>query len=168
MSVGKTLEATILYDVPDGRTVYRPWGRRGPCYLVTSRHRRRFAVYVRVWYGALFIVILVLPFMGGSRAVYVGLAGWLVGSYLFMALLCRGLPRADPPPLPTAEQLNASMARIGLGPRAIRGLFVLSVSMALMGVIVLILGFLWQGLLGALCFGLLAGVYYRRMRQGAA
>jgi hypothetical protein len=168
MSIGKALEATVLYDAPDGRTVYRPWGARGPCYLVAPQARRRFVIYLRAWYGLLLVAIVVMPFAFGSNSIYIAITAWLFGSYGLMALLARGLPRTEPPPKPTPQQVQQALARIGFGRRTLLVLLALCLFMFIMSGVVLVAGFAWQGILGLVVFGLFSLVYIRQLRSRAA
>jgi hypothetical protein len=36
MDLGSAFEATLLYTAPDGRTIFRPWGKLGSCYLILA------------------------------------------------------------------------------------------------------------------------------------
>ena len=164
MSIGKFLEATVIYDSPDGRTVYRPWGARGPCYLVPAHKRRRFRIYSWVSFIVMFAMIVILPFTFGPSSLYIGIGAWLVGSYSAMAFLTLGLETTSPPPKPTPEQVNASLRNVGMGPRALVVFLCLGVVMTLASVAVLLAGSILVGILGTAFFGLGTFVFWKRLR----
>ena len=39
MNLTEIASNTLFYRAPDGRIVFRPWGARGPCYLLTETQR---------------------------------------------------------------------------------------------------------------------------------
>lgn len=168
MGLGRTLEATVIYDAPDGRAVYRPWGGRGPCFLVSPDNRWRFALYARVWYPLLLVLIWVLPFTFGPTGLFVGILGWMICSYVLMALLTIGLPTTHPPPTPTVEETNQALERVGISSRVIGLLMFGSLVMTVLSLLLFLTGFLWQGLLGGVSFGGLTAVYWHRRRSMSA
>jgi hypothetical protein len=170
MQLGAVLEATILYTAPDGRTVFRPWGAKGPCYLVNSKHRRRFALFVRIYYSLMLLLCLGVPFLFGPRAIYLAAALWTAGFYLAFWVLSRGLPKTEPPPRPTPAQRDASLKRLAgqLGTPALWLLLVMALVMVAAGIFVLVHGYILVGTVALVFFGGAAGVFAWWLRRAHA
>ena len=169
MQLGRLLEATILYDAPDGRTTFRPWGPRGPCYLVDTAARVRFRRFVRFYYGLLFAAILVVPFTLPIYAFYIVIAAWTIGYYVAFWFLSHGLPTIPPPPFPSAVERDQALRNLSkvMGKPVQWTVFALSVLMCGAAVFLLLKGFLWQGVLGLVVFGactLVLGWWLRKSR----
>ena len=166
MNLGAAAEATILYRAPDGRTVFRPWGTRGPCYLVEGAAGARLARFIRVYYAAFFLAILVLPFVAGIRGIYIAGAVWAAGFYLAFWVFSRGLPTTDPPPLPTPAERAAAIRRISasFGKPLLWALTILSALMALSGALVILTVPGWTAWMPSLFFAActLVFAYYLR------
>ncbi|WPD23757.1 MAG: hypothetical protein SD837_04175 [Candidatus Electrothrix scaldis] len=154
MKIGKFLEATILYTAPDGRVYFRPWGRKGSCYLVGTVDRKKFTWFVRVYY-TLFFIITLLPLVGGLQALYIGLGVWTLIFYVAFWFLSRGLPIVDPPATPTPEQREAALSNLSssLGKPFLWILLSLSVLMAFGAAATIIFGNVILGIIGLLLFG---------------
>ena len=101
------VEHTALYHAPDGRIVFRPWGKRGKCYLVDPGTRRRFVRALKIHYSLLFLALLIL--WKTWVAYLIVLAVWLVGCYALYWWFSRGLPETDPPPPPSRDQVRAAL-----------------------------------------------------------
>ena len=167
MNLGAAAEATILYRTSDGRTVFRPWGARGPCYLVEGPARARLARFIRVYYAAFFVAIIVLPFVAGVRGIYVAGALWAAGFYVAFWLFSRGLPTTEPPPPPTRVEREEAIRRISgsVGKPALWALTILSSLMALSGVLVILSAPGWTAWMPSLFFAACALVFAYYLRR---
>jgi hypothetical protein len=167
MNLGAAAEATILYRTPDGRTVFRPWGARGPCYLVEGAAGARLTRFIRVYYAAFFIAIIVLPFVVGVRGIYVAGAVWAAGFYLAFWVFSRGLPTTDPPPLPTRAEREEAIRRISgsVGKPVLWALTILSAFLSLSGVLVILATPGWTAWLPSLFFAACTAVFVYYLRR---
>jgi hypothetical protein len=166
MNLGAAVEATILYRAPDGRTVFRPWGARGPCYLVEGSAGARLALFIRVYYAVLFVATIVLPFVAGVRGIYIACAVWGAGFYFAFWLFSRGLATTEPPPLPTQAERAEAIRRISgsVGKPLLWALTILSSLMAVSGVLVILVVPGWSAWMPSLFFAacILVFAYYLR------
>jgi len=101
------IATTVFYEAPDGRIVYQPLGRWGPCYRLTPAQRLTRAKicvgFIAVTVVASLSYILYFTFYYRSiprfvdvalRVVPLAIAGNLVLSWF----LSRGLPTTEHPP----------------------------------------------------------------------
>jgi hypothetical protein len=169
MQVGRFLEATMLYTGLDGRTVFRPWGAKGPCYLVGPADRRRFTRFISIYYGLLFLLILCVPFVFGPKAIFIGLGCWMVGFYMAFWFLARGLPTTTPP-LATPAERHAAIQTLTkqIGRPAVWIILGLSLLMLTLAIALLLAGQVLVGILGVITFGTSATLMVWWLRQTRA
>jgi hypothetical protein len=128
---------TLFYRAPDGRIVFRPWGPRGPCYLLTEAQRRFRSRVQLVYYGVMLVAIyLGITRLGTLKTFAMVLPVVLVGNYLLFWLFSRGLPTTEPPPLPSPEHRRELIRRgnRAFGRPLLWTMLVLSLGMASAGV----------------------------------
>jgi hypothetical protein len=90
---------TLFARLPDGRIIFRPWGKRGGCYLLDERQRLVRARAQRVFWGLGLVAIVVsnqFLTLGVSLGVLLPVALGL--QYLLFWAFTLGLPRTEPPP----------------------------------------------------------------------
>ena len=94
------IATTIFYEAPDGRIVFQPLGRLGPCYRLTPAQRKTRA---KIFVGYLAVVVVASP----AAAIYFhGVAAFLLrvtplilaGIFVLFWLFARGLPVTEHPP----------------------------------------------------------------------
>jgi O-antigen/teichoic acid export membrane protein len=96
--------STIFYRAPDGRIVFRPWGARGACYLVTEAQRARFGKIQLAYYALMMLCIYFGVLRAGSLLTFaVILPAVTLGNYALFWLFSRNLPTTEPPPRPSPE-----------------------------------------------------------------
>ena len=101
---------TLFYRPPDGRIVFRPWGTRGPCYLLSEAQRTSRARVQLAYYGLTLVAIYFGTLRLGTGLTFgVVLPLGLVGNYVLFWLFCRGLPRTEPPARPTPEYVREQL-----------------------------------------------------------
>jgi hypothetical protein len=111
MTVLELVARTFSVQLPDGRLVFRPWGARGPCFLLSQQQRESRAWLQLVFYG---LAIAALWFFPAIIATTSGLVGFLVAftllNYGLFWLFSIGLPKTERPPPLTPEQRRMAMA----------------------------------------------------------
>lgn len=101
---------TMFYHAPDGRVVFRPWGARGPCYLVTEEQRGARARVQLAYYGVMLIAIYYGTQRLGPGVTFGAILPLtLGGNYILFWLFSRGLPTTDPPPRPSREYVREQL-----------------------------------------------------------
>jgi hypothetical protein len=160
---------TIFYHVPDGRIVFRPWGTRGPCYLVTAEQKRTRA-RLQAFYYALMIAVVSYGVMRlGTMKTFLVLVPLIVaGNYVLFWLFTRGLATTEPPPRPSPMEFREQMRQgnRALGKPLLVSMLVISLSGAALG---LYAGFslgLWSSAVPVLLFcGSTAAVFAWQLRN---
>jgi hypothetical protein len=111
MTVLEFVARTFSIQLPDGRYVFRPWGARGPCYLLSARQRAARAWCQLALYGLALGALWFLPVVTAatSNLVIFGVAFTLL-NYVLYWLFSIGLPETEKPPRPTPEQRRTAMA----------------------------------------------------------
>ena len=90
---------TLFARLPDGRIIFRPWGKRGKCYLLNERQRLVRARAQRVFWGLGLVAIVIsnqIFTIGLSLGVLLPVALGL--QYLLFWSFTLGLPLTEPPP----------------------------------------------------------------------
>jgi hypothetical protein len=114
------LAANMIFQrAPDGRVLFRPWGRFGACYLPDEQQQWRRA-RIQAAFGGLSLTatVVAIQFLSVTQLFGVVLPIELVLQYLLLALFARGLPRTDPPAAPTSRDQRRSLARERFAERA--------------------------------------------------
>ena len=111
MNILEFAAATFSPQLPDGRFVFRPWGPRGPCYLLSARQRAvrggmQLALYALAA-AALFFVPVVTAAMNN---LIVFAVVFMLSNYALYWLFSIGLPKIDNPPPMTPEQRREYIA----------------------------------------------------------
>ncbi|MEP6504610.1 MAG: hypothetical protein ABJD97_14825 [Betaproteobacteria bacterium] len=112
---------SLFYRTEDGRIVFRPWGPRGPVYLLTEGQRRTRARIQTAFYAALVAGVWTFPDWTSPKAFGIRIGAFLGASYLLYWLYSLGLPRTTAPPRPTREHTRRLMR--GALPRWLIGTF---------------------------------------------
>lgn len=169
MSLTQVAAGTMFYPTPDGRIVFRPWGKHGPCYLLSPEQRDVRARW-QLAYWALMIatIVIVTNRSPGLVPALTTLAVVVLGNYALFWAFARGLPLTAPPPPPPKEyrdQLLRQHAR-AFGKPFLWVMLVLSALMSLLGVLAGISADRWDvaGLAGGF-FGLCAAVFAWQLRR---
>lgn len=98
---------TLFVHVPDGRIVFRPWGSRGRCYLVTPEQRRSRARWQAAYYALMIgTVSYGMMYLGTAKTFAVVLPIILAGNYVLFWHFSRGLTTTDPPPRPSRAEMH--------------------------------------------------------------
>ena len=89
---------TFSPRLPDGRYIFRPWGKWGPCYVLTPGQRTTRAWIQSVFYLVIFIVLMFFTEIIMTTEGAIGfVTAFMAGSYVLYALFTIGLPRTDAP-----------------------------------------------------------------------
>lgn len=156
MNLTQVASGGIFYEAADGRIVFRPWGKRGPCYLLTPAQRLVRARIQLGYYGFMLVVITLSTLrLGSVRTFAIALPAILAGNYLLFGLFARGLPTTDPPGPPPPGYTNELIRRHNraFGKPLLWVMFTLSLLMAAAGV--------WAGLrTGAWRISVLSGGFF--------
>lgn len=167
MKLLEIVARTFSPQLQDGRFIFRPWGARGPCYLLSQRQRS-----VRAWFQLSFYVLALATFwfLPGIVASASGLITFAVAfvllNYVLFLLLSIGLPKTDKPPTPTPLHQRTAMAAHSreLGRPLLCVLAVVSCLFALVGGAAALLLHKWAtGLLGLVVFGTFAALFIRQL-----
>ena len=105
MNILEFSAATFSSQLPDGRFVFRPWGARGPCYLLSARQRTvrggiQFAFYALAAAGLFYEPAITFAM---NNLIVVAVA-FIVSNYALYWLFSIGLPKIENPPPMTPEQ----------------------------------------------------------------
>lgn len=110
MNILEFAAATFSPQLPDGRFVFRPWGARGPCYLLSARQRTVRGGMQLAFYAlaaaALFFVPIVTAAMNN---LIVFAVVFMLSNYVLYWLFSIGLPKIENPSPMTAEQRRTVM-----------------------------------------------------------
>ena len=68
MTVLEFVARTFSIQLEDGRFIFRPWGARGPCYLLSQQQREDLAWIQLLFYGSVLSGIWFFPGMLGSTS----------------------------------------------------------------------------------------------------
>jgi hypothetical protein len=113
MNLVDRVSHTLFYPAQDGRIVFRPWGRRGPVYLLTEAQRRTRS---RIHLGFHAACVVAIPWSDpaslSAAACAIAFAGFLAASYLLHWLYSLGLPRTTVPPTPSPEYTQRLLGRL--------------------------------------------------------
>jgi len=109
MSVIELVARTFSFQTEDGRFVFRPWGARGPCYLLSKQQR-----LARAWIQLAFVSLCIaaiafVPGLTGTFGLLVFFASTAALNYLLFWLFSVGLPTTDKPVTPSPEQRRKYM-----------------------------------------------------------
>ena len=155
----------LFYRTEDGRIFFRPWGSRGPCFLVSERQRLirarvQLALYCMMIVGVYFSV----EEDGLGAWFYLTIFIGMVLSYVLLWAFSRGLPLTDVPTKPSPEHLRKFNRSI---PRWFLWALVLMSAVFVLGG--LGMGFLlhdwWMAALVVLFFGTCLGVFIWQLRN---
>lgn len=109
MPLLELVASTFSPRLPDGRYIFRPWGKWGPCYPLTPAQRTMRARIQSVFYLATFIVLMFFTEIIMTTEGAIGFAiAYMASGYLLYALFTIGLSRTDAPPPLTAAQREAA------------------------------------------------------------
>lgn len=111
MTALEIVARTFSVELPDGRFIFRPWGARGPCYLLSQQQRT-----VRAWIQLAFYLMAVATFSfapGNTTStshLVTFFVTFLLVNYVLYWLFSIGLPRTPPPPALSPEQRRTALA----------------------------------------------------------
>jgi len=143
MNPVEVVSNALFYRVVDGRIVFRPWGPKGPCYLLTESQR-----FVRSWIQLIYICVLpaIIVFdvvdITNIRAFGLAALAWALGNYVLFWFYSFGLSRTEPPAKPTREYTDSQLRQSNRswGKLLPWVLFTLSSILAMLGVAIGVLG----------------------------
>lgn len=97
----------LFYRTEDGRIIFRTWGSRGPCYLVSERQRlmracAQLALYCMMIVGAYFSI----EEDGLGTWFYLTIFIGMALSYVLLWAFSLGLPLTEIPTKPSPEHLR--------------------------------------------------------------
>jgi hypothetical protein len=169
MNLTEAFATILFYRAPDGRTVFRPWGKFGKCYLVDEAGRRRLARFFLGFSALMMMAMIVVENLNGFRLVFVVIVPvWLGGIYAAFWAFARGLPETDPP-LPPPPEYRAQVMRgysRSLGKPLLWTLEVASLSFVGVGLYFILVDGNWKGgLLPVAFFGWCAITFGRQLRS---
>ena len=163
MNILEFAAATFSPQLPDGRFVFRPWGARGPCYLLSARQRTVRGGMQLAFYAlaaaALFFVPIVTAAMNN---LIVFAVVFMLSNYVLYWLFSIGLPKIENPPPMTAEQRRTVMTAYSksLGRPVLWVLLTISCLFVLAGgAIAVLTDEWWVGLLSMGFFGTCAAMF---------
>jgi hypothetical protein len=168
MSPTEVISNTIFFRAPDGRIVFRPWGPRGPCYVVTDQQRITRARIQLAYYCVVFLVIVIS--LGGisGTALFVGiLPAAVAGNYVLFWLFSRGLGTTEPPKASPeyVQQLRRRNA-LAFGRPLLWLLLVGSVAFSAIGAVAALIGGPpFESVGAAVFFGACAAVFAWQLRK---
>jgi hypothetical protein len=134
---------TLFYRVEDGRVVFRPWGSRGPCYLVTARQRIVRARIQLMYYLAMIVGVAVgMDRVSTISFVTVCVPAALAGNYLLYWLFSQGLAKSAAPPKPSPEYSRARVKAMSrsLGKPFVWLMLLIAVLFGLVGIVMGVAG----------------------------
>ncbi|MRW85807.1 hypothetical protein GJ698_17160 [Pseudoduganella sp. FT26W] len=129
MKILEFVALTFSPQLPDGRYVFRPWGARGPCYLLSAQQRAARAWIQLALYGAALGGLWFLPLIADTmQDLVIFCVTFMLLNYVLFWLFSLGLPTTEKPPRPTPEQRRTAMAAISrsVGRPVLRVLLVIS------------------------------------------
>lgn len=163
MNILEFAAATFSPQLPDGRFVFRPWGARGPCYLLSARQRTVRGGMQLAFYAlaaaALFFVPIVTAAMNN---LIVFAVAFMLSNYVLYWLFSIGLPKIENPSPMTAEQRRTVMTAYSksLGRPVLWVLLTISCLFVLAGgAIAVLTDEWWVGLLSMGFFGTCAAMF---------
>lgn len=163
MNILEFAAATFSPQLPDGRFVFRPWGARGPCYLLSARQRTVRGGMQLAFYAlaaaALFFVPIVTAAMNN---LIVFAVVFMLSNYVLYWLFSIGLPKIENPSPMTAEQRRTVMTAYSksLGRPVLWVLLTISCLFVLAGgAIAVLTDEWWVGLLSMGFFGTCAAMF---------
>jgi hypothetical protein len=163
MTVLELVARTFSIQLQDGRLIFRPWGARGPCYLLSKRQRAIRAWLQLAFYALALAALLFLPSVTATTAGLVSFAvTFALLNYVLFWLFSIGLPKTDKPPPQTPEQRRTAMAAHSraLGRPLLWVLAGVSWLFAIVGVAMVMLLEKWAtGLLVLVFFGACASLF---------
>ena len=87
---------TFSPQLPDGRFVFRPWGPRGPCYLLSAQQRTARAWIQLAYYGLALAGLWCVPAVTATtRNLGACAVTFALINYLLFWLFSIGLPTTD-------------------------------------------------------------------------
>lgn len=111
MTILEFVARTFSIQLPDGRYIFRPWGARGPCYLLSARQRAARAWCQLAFYGVAFGALWFAPESTAATSnLVIFIVAFALLNYVLYWLFSIGLPKTEKPPRPTPEQRRAAMA----------------------------------------------------------
>ena len=169
MSPTEITSNTIFFRAPDGQIVFRPWGARGPCYVVTDQQRIIRARIQLAYYCVVFLVIVISMGRISNTALFVGILPVAVaGNYVLFWLFSRGLGTTEPPPKASPEYVQEQRRRnaLAFGKPLLWLLLVGSVAFSAIGALAALLGGPLLEFGGvAVFFGACAAVFAWQLRK---
>ena len=169
MNLTEAFATVLFYRAPDGRTVFRPWGKLGKCYLVNEVARRRLARFFLAFSALMGITMIVVENLTGLGVVFAVIpAIWLGGTYVTFWVFARSLPETEPPPPPPAayrDEVVRGYSR-SLGKPLLWTLEVASLLFVAVGIYIILVDGNWKtGLLPVAFFGWCAFTFARQLRS---
>lgn len=111
MTILEFVARSLSPQLPDGRFIFRPWGGRGPCYLLTARQRAGRAWLQLAYYGLALAALWFVPGATDTTPHVVAFAvSFALFNYLLFWVFSIGLPKTEKPLPFTREQRRAAMA----------------------------------------------------------
>ena len=110
MTLLEFVARTFSPRLPDGRLVFRPWGARGPCYLLSAKQRSIRALFQLVFY------VVMVSALCANADIFVTASGPLIFFAVFVLLnyslywlFTIGLPKTDRPLPMTSTQRRIAL-----------------------------------------------------------
>jgi hypothetical protein len=111
MTVIEIVARTFSIQLPDGRLIFRPWGGRGPCYLLSQQQRTVRAWVQLIFYASAVSSIWLFPdIIGSTSGLITFFVTFTLGNFVLFWLFSIGLPETDKPPPLTPEQRQAALS----------------------------------------------------------
>jgi ABC-type nitrate/sulfonate/bicarbonate transport system permease component len=156
---------SLFWRTQDGRIIFRPWGTRGACYLLTESQRINRARIQLAYYAGLLVCIFLMGDSIERLGIMLGL--FMAGNYILYWLFARKLPTTEAPGMPDPEFARQRCQEINsnFGKPALWGFLLLSAAMALAGLLAGLLLGEFLPVLSAAFFGFCAFVFARRLNS---
>lgn len=107
---------SIFPRLPDGRIVFRPWGKFGGCYALDEAQRLlRGRVQAAFWAASLVVTVAAIQCLSTKAVFAVVLPIEVAFQYLLFAIYTRGLSRTEPPAIhgvARAQRRDLARARL--------------------------------------------------------
>jgi hypothetical protein len=111
MTVLEFVARTFSPQLPDGRYIFRPWGARGPCYLLSAQQRAARAWIQLAFYGLALGALWFFPLITVTTPNLVTFAvAFALFNYGLFRVFSIGLPKTEKPLRPTPEQRRTATA----------------------------------------------------------
>jgi hypothetical protein len=110
MTLLEFVARTFSPRLPDGRLVFRPWGARGPCYLLSDKQRSIRALFQLAFYGLMGSALCAnTDIFASASGPLIFFAVFVLLNYALFWIFTIGLPKTDMPLPATSTQRRIAL-----------------------------------------------------------